>query len=180
MIPKCLMDYFVSASMELSEVKIKRFQERINYIFEICEEVEAWVLKGEGVAFSFLDDIDVDIYVILGSQLCGKDSDGDSTWLIHNSWANEIEISTTAMFEGLPKEVVTFFCTGFDRFLLSDQDVDKWIAEWSRSLRLVLDAYAGSTTADQAMGLILGMDMLLQKMSFFITMLRFNMLVKRY
>ncbi|MBB6586745.1 hypothetical protein HXP37_08840 [Ralstonia solanacearum] len=84
------------------------------------------------------------------------------------------------MLEGLPREFVTFACAGFDRFLLSDQGVDKWIAEWSQSMRLVLDAYVSSVTADRAMGLILGMDLLLQKMSFFITMLRFNTLIKRY
>ncbi|ALF88873.1 MULTISPECIES: hypothetical protein [Ralstonia solanacearum species complex] len=180
MIPKCLMDYFASASMGLSDIKIKRFQERIDYVFEICGEVEAWVSKGEGAAFSFLDNIDTDIYVILGSELCGKDSDGDSTWLIHSSWASDIEISPAAMLEGLPREFVTFACAGFDRFLLSDQGVDKWIAEWGQSMRLVLDAYVSSVTADRAMGLILGMDLLLQKMSFFITLLRFNTLIKRY
>lgn len=180
MIPKILMEYLISPSMDLSEVKIKRFRERINYIFEICEEVEGWTAKRDEKAFAFLDNIDTDIYVILGSQLCGKHSDGDSTWLIHTSWASDIEISPAAMFEGLPKEVVTFLCEGFDRFLLSDHDVDNWVAVWGRSLRLVLDAYGNSVTADQAMGLVLGMDLLLQQMSLFITMLRFNTLIERH
>lgn len=46
------MDYFSSASMGLSEIRIKRFRERINYVFEICEEVEVWVSKGGGVFLS--------------------------------------------------------------------------------------------------------------------------------
>ncbi len=33
MIPVCLMNYMMSPSMDLIEVKIKKFRERVNYVF---------------------------------------------------------------------------------------------------------------------------------------------------
>ncbi len=89
-------------------------------------------------------------------------------------------MSTAAMYESLPKEIVSYLCAGFDRFLLSNAEVDRWIAEWSQHLRRVLDVFANSTTADAAMGRVLAMDLLLQKMACFITILRFNTLIERY
>ncbi|QOK94983.1 hypothetical protein HF909_04855 [Ralstonia pseudosolanacearum] len=47
-------------------------------------------------------------------------------------------------------------------------------------MRRVLDVFANSTTADAAMGRVLAMDLLLQKMACFITILRFNTLIERY
>ncbi|QOK93332.1 hypothetical protein HF908_05030 [Ralstonia pseudosolanacearum] len=176
MIPVCLMNYMTSPAMELSETKIKKFRERVNYIFEVCENSEGWIRKKDQTSFTLLNDIDLDINVILGSDIGGDG--GDSTWLIHSSWTTDM--STAAMYESLPKEIVSYLCAGFDRFLLSNAEVDRWIAEWSQHLRRVLDVFANSTTADAAMGRVLAMDLLLQKMACFITILRFNTLIERY
>ncbi|AST27988.1 hypothetical protein CDC45_12570 [Ralstonia pseudosolanacearum] len=176
MIPVCLMNYMLSPEMDLSEIKIKKFRERVNYILEVCEKSEGWIIKRDQTAFTFLNDVDLDINVILGSGIGGDG--GDSMWLIHDSWAGDV--STAAMYESLPKELVSYLCAGFDRFLLSDAEVDCWIVEWSQHLRRVLDAFADSTTADTAMGRVLAMDLLLQKIACFITILRFNTLIERY
>lgn len=84
------------------------------------------------------------------------------------------------MYESIPKEVAAFLCEGFSRFQLSEPEVDHWVMSWTRSLRSVLDAYRASVTADDAMGRVLAMDLLLQKMLCFITILRFNTLIERY
>ncbi|MBT1535647.1 hypothetical protein B7R78_0000350 [Ralstonia solanacearum] len=176
MIPDCLIGYMVSPSMELSEVKIKRFLERTGYVFEVCEKIEEWLSIRDQTAFALLNDVDLDINVVLGSNFGGDG--GDSTWLIHDSWASEM--STAAMYESIPKEVTAFLCEGFSRFQLSEPEVDHWVMSWTRSLRSVLDAYRASVTADDAMGRVLAMDLLLQKMLCFITILRFNTLIERY
>ncbi|AYB50855.1 hypothetical protein C2I38_04770 [Ralstonia solanacearum] len=176
MIPVCLMNYMISPSMDLTEVKIKKFRERVNYVFEVCEKSEEWLIKKDQKSFALLNDVDLDVNVILGSDIA--DDGGDSTWLIHSSWTTDL--STAAMHESLPKELVSYLCAGIDRFLLSDAEVDRWIVEWSQHLRHVLDAFAASTTADAAMGRVLAMDLLLQKMACFITILRFNTVIERY
>ncbi|WP_232520276.1 hypothetical protein [Ralstonia solanacearum] len=166
-----------SPSMERSPAHIKSFQQRVAYIQEVCEETEEWVENREQRAYAFLDNLDVIVNVILSSGI-GREENADSTYLIHSSWATDM--STAAMYESLPKELVSYLCAGLDRFLLSDTEVDRWIIEWSQHLRRVLDAFADSTTADTAMGRVLAMDLLLQKIACFITILRFNTLIERY
>ncbi|MHA6822878.1 hypothetical protein [Ralstonia pseudosolanacearum] len=177
LVPTCLLDYMTSPSMELSSAHIKSFQQRVAYILQLCEETEEWAANREQRAYAFLDNLDVDINVILASGI-GREETADSTYLIHSSWTTDM--STAAMYESLPKELVSYLCAGFDRFLLSNAEVDRWIVEWSQHLRRVLDAFAISTTADAAMGRVLAMDLLLQKMACFITILRFNTMIERY
>ncbi|MEZ0192322.1 hypothetical protein AB9X41_24385 [Ralstonia solanacearum] len=177
LVPICLLDYLTSPSMERSPTHVESFQQRVAYIQEVCEETEEWVGNRDQRAYAFLDNLDVIVNVILSSGI-GREENADSTYLIHSSWTTDL--STAAMHESLPKELVSYLCAGIDRFLLSDAEVDRWIIEWSQHLRHVLDAFAASTTADAAMGRVLAMDLLLQKMACFITILRFNTLIERY
>jgi hypothetical protein len=174
-LPFCLVEYLKSPVLERSDTQIRAFLARMSHVVEVAEAVGQWTAKKERTAFELLDDIDADINAILGSGL--SDDGSDTVFLIHSSWT--ADLSAAAMYESLRADVVDFVCSGFGKLLLSERDVEKWLTAWRSAISATLDDFQVSRTADEAVGRVVGVNLLLSKLQMFSAMARLNPLLER-
>ncbi|WP_413706372.1 hypothetical protein [Ralstonia sp. Ralssp110] len=174
-LPTCLVEYLKSPVLERSDAQIRAFLGRTSHVAEVAEAVRQWTLKKERTAFELLDDIDADINAILGSGL--SDDASDTLFLIHSSWT--ADLSAAAMYESLRADVLDFVCSGFGKLLLSQRDVEKWLTGWWSAISATLDDFQASRTADEAVGRVVGVNLLLCKLQMFSAMARLNPLLER-
>lgn len=174
-LPDCLVNYLRSPVLERSEAQVSAFMRRMRHVAEVTETLRQWTIAHERTSFEVLDDIDADVNAILS---VGVGSDNvDSLFLMHSSWT--ADLSAAAMSESLRKETVGFICAGFDKLLLSEQDVRAWLEDWVSAMTATLEDFEASGTADEAVGRVVGSNLLLCKLQMFIAMTRLNPLLER-
>ncbi|QOT82142.1 hypothetical protein [Cupriavidus basilensis] len=161
--------------MALSDSHLAALQSRLNYIAEIVDMIAEWSDARDRSILSLLDDIENDVLVIIGSE--SKPDEEDSTYIMHCSWTSDA--SKAGMYESLPKKVAAIMTLGIGKILLPAADVEKWVLNWRAAMQELLAAFTRSANLDQAMGRLMGLDIMLTNLLSFIAAMRLNPMIER-
>ncbi|EHP44259.1 hypothetical protein OR16_04757 [Cupriavidus basilensis OR16] len=173
--PSALAEYLRSPALERSDAHIATLQSRLNYIAEVVEAVSQWSGDRARPVFALLNEIESDLLVIIGGE--SKDGREDSTYIMHSSWP--ADCSAAAMFESLPKRVVSVMNRGVGKVLLMDPEAEKWVVGWGSAMRDLASAFAGSANLEQSMGRLMALDIMLTNMLSFIASMRLNPMIEK-
>lgn len=158
--------------MDRPEKQITGFQQRMDYVAEVTEEVAKWLEAKEDPVYSLLDSIEVDLLVILGSGTGSSESDVDSTYIMHCSWP--FECSKAGMYESLPSNIRTVLSKGIGKILAEEREVEVWVSQWCTAMQSLLTRFSRSGSLDQAIGSMVAIDVMLTNLWSFVAAMRLN------
>lgn len=174
-LPPVLTEYLRSPALERTDSHITSLRQRLSYVKEIMDRVEAGPDDGF-VLYDLLSSIENDLLVILAP---GNPSDRseDSTYIMHVSWP--ADCSVASMYEAFPKSVVAALTRGVGKLSMRDTEATEWVNQWCAALKRILQMLIDADVLESAMAALLAIDLLLTNLVSFITAMHLNPFLDR-
>ena len=151
---------------ELSVAEKSSFEYRLNYIEEISYKIDEWKIETQNDLLSFLNRIELDLYVNLGSPADGISSE-ISAWIIHTSWIDEYNISAI-----VASELANYSDLAEPKLTWTIFDFHVWFGKKNIILKKSIDLFYESKTIEAGLAFIYIVDLTIITLLFGTMMLR--------
>lgn len=146
----------------LTKTQVSSLQHRLNYVWEIIENIKIWS-KGESEWASlkdFLEDLELDVSVnVVFTSQGNENSEVLSNWVIHSSWYEDID--AVELRKSLNTDLANFINTQGPTWFFTEEQANEWLKLFSYNLGLALEGFYNSKNVKAALAYYLAIDALL-------------------
>ena len=155
--PKNIIPYVLMESVDyvaLTDAQRNNFTAKLRYCEETVEKASSAVNLPDDDLFDVIDDIELDLLSIMSGLSDVKNS--VSPYQVHSSWT--FEVDRQMMIKYVESDIAVFLGGPPISFGASNDEIRAWLGRWSKTLKLSLDRFVGSSSFTEAVAYLILID----------------------